>query len=115
MCIVRSDTDTEHNLIKQAALKAGAFAAVLCTHWSDGGEGAAELADAVIKACEGPNGFKLLYDIHLHLEAKMNIIAQNMYGAAKVELTPKAVDSLKKLNAAVSKIIVLFKIPYICL
>ncbi|XP_004529194.1 C-1-tetrahydrofolate synthase, cytoplasmic isoform X1 [Ceratitis capitata] len=95
-----SDTHAEHNLIKEAALNAGAYAAVLCTHWSDGGEGASELADAVIKACEKPSGFKLLYDINLPLEDKMNIIAQNMYGAAKVELTPKAVASLLKLNSA---------------
>ncbi|XP_036337508.1 C-1-tetrahydrofolate synthase, cytoplasmic isoform X2 [Rhagoletis pomonella] len=95
-----SDTDAEHNLIKEAALKAGAFAAVLCTHWSDGGEGAVELADAVIKACERPTGFKLLYPNKLALEEKMNVIAQNMYGASKVELTPKALASIKKLNAA---------------
>lgn len=94
-------------------MKAGAFAAVLCTHWSDGGEGASELADAVIKACESPSEFKLLYDINLPLEDKMNIIAQNMYGAAKVELTPKAVDSLKKLNTAVSIIILVVQITNI--
>ncbi|XP_067643418.1 C-1-tetrahydrofolate synthase, cytoplasmic isoform X2 [Eurosta solidaginis] len=95
-----SDTDAEHKLIKDAALKAGAFAAVLCTHWSDGGEGATELADAVIKACERPSGFKFLYENNLPLEDKMTVIAKNMYGAGKVELTPKAVASLQKLNAA---------------
>ncbi|XP_053964353.1 C-1-tetrahydrofolate synthase, cytoplasmic isoform X2 [Anastrepha ludens] len=95
-----TDTKAEHNLIKEAAIRAGAFAAVLCTHWSDGGEGASELADAVIKACDLPTGFKLLYDLNISLEDKMNVIARNMYGAGKVELTPKAVASLKKLYDA---------------
>uniref|UniRef100_T1P9G4 C-1-tetrahydrofolate synthase, cytoplasmic n=1 Tax=Musca domestica TaxID=7370 RepID=T1P9G4_MUSDO len=95
-----SDTDAEHELIKSAAVKAGAFAAVVCSHWSDGGAGASELADAVIKACENSKNFKLLYDSKMSLLDKMNTIAQKMYGAAKVELTETAQKDLEKLTNA---------------
>lgn len=100
--IFSSDTDAEHELVKSAALKAGAFAAVVCSHWSEGGAGAVELADAVINACKDSKNFKFLYDLELPLLDKMNIIAQNMYGAAKVELTPTAQNALEKLTKAVS-------------
>ncbi|XP_073842512.1 pug C-1-tetrahydrofolate synthase, cytoplasmic isoform X2 [Musca autumnalis] len=95
-----SDTDAEHELIKSAAVKAGAFAAVVCSHWSDGGAGAAELAEAVIKACENSKNFKLLYDNKMSLLDKMTTIAQKMYGAAKVELTETAQKDLEKLTNA---------------
>ncbi|XP_013115695.1 C-1-tetrahydrofolate synthase, cytoplasmic isoform X1 [Stomoxys calcitrans] len=93
------DTPAEHQLVKAAALKAGAYAAVVCSHWSDGGAGATELADAVIKACE-KSSFKLLYGNEMPLLDKMNKIAQTMYGAAKVELTPTAQHDLEKLTKA---------------
>ncbi|XP_037952265.1 C-1-tetrahydrofolate synthase, cytoplasmic isoform X2 [Teleopsis dalmanni] len=95
-----NDTEAEHKLVLDAALKAGAFAAVTCSHWSEGGAGAAELADAVIKACENSKNFKLLYSNDISLEDKMNTIAQNMYGAKKVELTEKAAAAVKKLTEA---------------
>lgn len=89
-------------MVKAAALKAGAFAAVVCSHWSEGGSGATELAEAVINACKDSKNFKFLYDNEMSLLDKMNTIAQNMYGAAKVELTPKAQSAMEKLTAAVS-------------
>lgn len=97
-----NDTDAEHKLIKEAALKAGADAAVVCTHWGEGGAGATELASELIKACKQPKAFKLLYDLDLGLEQKITCIAVTMYGAGKVELTDKAQDAIKKLTDAVS-------------
>ncbi|XP_034488703.1 C-1-tetrahydrofolate synthase, cytoplasmic isoform X1 [Drosophila innubila] len=95
-----ADTPAEHKLLKDAALKAGAFAAVVSTHWSDGGAGAVPLADAVIEACKLPNKFKLLYDLELPLVDKMNKIAQTMYGAAKVELSQEALKQVQRLTDA---------------
>lgn len=83
-------------------LKKGASSAVVCSHWSDGGVGCLELADAVIEVCKKQNQFKLLYENEMSLLDKMNTIAQNMYGADKVVLTPKAEQSLQKLVKAVS-------------
>lgn len=76
---------------------------MVCSHWSDGGSGAVELAEAVIKACENSKNFKFLYDKEMPLLDKMTTIAQKMYGAAKVELTETAQNDLDKLTNAVSK------------
>lgn len=97
-----ADTAAEHELLKGAALKAGAFAAVVSTHWSDGGAGAVPLADAVIEACQLENKFQLLYELELPLVDKMNKIAQTMYGAGQVELTKEALEQVKRLSEAVS-------------
>lgn len=99
-----ADTAAEHQLLKDAALKAGAFAAVISTHWSDGGAGAVPLAEAVIEACKLENKFQLLYDSELPLVDKMNKIAQTMYGADKVKLSEEALVQVKRLTDAVSGI-----------
>lgn len=54
----RSDTEAEHQLVKQAAVAAGASSAVVCSHWGEGGKGAAALADAVMQACQTPHNFQ---------------------------------------------------------
>lgn len=84
-------------------MNSGAFDAVICTHWADGGEGATALADAVINACNKPSNFKFLYDLELPLEEKMNVIAREMYGASEVVLTPEVKDSLERYSKQVSK------------
>lgn len=57
MCF-RTDTVAEWELLKQASLESGAFRAVICKHWAEGGAGATELADAVIEACKQPSEFR---------------------------------------------------------
>jgi Formyltetrahydrofolate synthetase len=52
-----TDTDAEIELIRKAAKEAGAEDAAACTHWADGGEGARDLAEAVIKACDKSSDF----------------------------------------------------------
>ena len=51
----KTDTDAEIDVVKGAAMAAGAFAAVLSDHWAQGGEGAADLARAVEQACKVSN------------------------------------------------------------
>ncbi len=88
---LRADSPAEHEIVRQAALANGAFDAVICTHWSDGGAGAAELADAVIKACnESNDNFKFLYDLGSTIEEKITKISKEMYGAGSVEFTSQA-------------------------
>ncbi|XP_043863721.1 C-1-tetrahydrofolate synthase, cytoplasmic isoform X2 [Drosophila mojavensis] len=95
-----ADTPAEHELLRKAALQAGAFAAVVSTHWADGGAGAVPLAEAVIEACQQDNKFKLLYEPSLPLADKMTKIAQTMYGAGQVELSQEAKDQIKRLTDA---------------
>ncbi|CAK9780867.1 putative folic acid and derivative metabolism-related protein [Cutaneotrichosporon oleaginosum] len=84
------DTEAEMKLVQDFALQAGADYAVPANHWAKGGEGAVELAQAVVEACKDESQFKFLYDVNLPLEEKMSIIAREMYGADGVELSPEA-------------------------
>lgn len=62
-CIWRSfDTDAELELVCDQARQAGAFDAVQCTNWSEGGAGALALAEAVQRAAKLPGRFRFLYD-----------------------------------------------------
>uniref|UniRef100_A0AAR2JED9 C-1-tetrahydrofolate synthase, cytoplasmic n=1 Tax=Pygocentrus nattereri TaxID=42514 RepID=A0AAR2JED9_PYGNA len=86
----KTDSEAELQLICKLAKEAGAFDAVPCTHWADGGAGAVELGKAVQKAAEAPSKFSFLYDIELPVVDKIRIIAQKIYGADDIELLPDA-------------------------
>jgi len=85
-----TDSKAEWDLIKSASVKAGAFDAVVATHFADGGEGARALAEAVVKACDTPSHFKPLYELDLTVKEKIRKIAQEVYGAKDVEYTSEA-------------------------
>jgi len=68
----------------------GALDAVVCTHWMDGGSGAAALAEAVVKAAEIPNHFNFLYPLELSIKEKIEIICREIYGAEGVDYLPEA-------------------------
>ncbi|KAL6084652.1 hypothetical protein STEG23_026145 [Scotinomys teguina] len=87
---VRTDTDAELDLIGRLSREHGAFDAVKCTHWAEGGRGALALAQAVQRASQAPSSFQLLYDLKLSVEDKIRIIAQKIYGADDIELLPEA-------------------------
>ncbi|MFO7624481.1 MAG: formate--tetrahydrofolate ligase, partial [Anaerolineales bacterium] len=86
----KDDTDAEVELVRQAAAEAGAEDAVVSTHWTNGGEGAVKLAEAVIKAAEKPSNFKFLYPLELSIKEKIEIICKEIYGADGVEYLPEA-------------------------
>jgi len=79
-----NDTDAELEAIGASAREHGA-AAVVCTHWADGGAGAQELAEQVIELAEsGAADFKPLYEDSLPLWDKAERIATRMYGASGI-------------------------------
>lgn len=86
----RSDTDAEVAVIEKAAKAAGADAVAACNHWAEGGEGAVDLAKAVIDACKEPNPFEFLYDLDLPIKDKIAAIATKMYGAKDVTYSDEA-------------------------
>ncbi len=90
-----TDTEREWAIIREAALQAGAFDAVVTQHWADGGEGAADLAAAVIKASDEPSNFNYLYDINAPIKEKIEILAREVYGAAGVDYSPEAEKKIK--------------------
>jgi formyltetrahydrofolate synthetase len=85
-----TDTKAEVELIREAAVAAGAEDAVVCTHWADGGKGAVKLAEVVLKAVEKPSNFKFLYPLDWSIKQKIEILATKIYGADGVEYAPEA-------------------------
>lgn len=85
-----SDTSAEHELIKRAAVDAGACCAVSHSLHADGGEGGRELADAVAEACERPSRLRFTYRDDESVEEKVEKIATTLYGAGNVEFAPAA-------------------------
>ncbi len=91
-----TDTPAEVAAIQDVALAAGARAAVVTTHWADGGRGAEALAHAVWAAAEeGAPEFRFLYPDDAPLRDKIEAIATRIYGAAGVEYQPAAAKALK--------------------
>ncbi len=100
VCINRfyTDTDAEIALVKRIAEQAGARCAP-SEHWLKGGEGALELADAVIDACNEKNEFKFLYPLEMKLRDRVALIAKEVYGADGVSWTPEAEAKAKMLES----------------
>lgn len=99
VCINAFHTDTEGEIkaVRRLAEEAGARVAV-SKHWQFGGEGALELADAVVDACNEPNEFKLLYELDKPLRTRIEMIAEQVYGADGVEYTPEALAKAKRME-----------------
>lgn len=89
-----TDTPAEIELIRQAALKAGAEASVEANHWEQGGEGAVELGKAVMAAANKPSDFHFLYPLELPIKEKIEIIAREVYGAYGVDYEPLAEERI---------------------
>lgn len=86
-----TDTEAELALIRKVAVEVGgAEDAIVCRHWALGGEGAVDLARAVIKAADKPSQFRFLYDLDLPIKEKIEIIAREVYGADGVDYMPEA-------------------------
>ena len=85
-----TDTQAEWDVIKEAALKAGAVDAVVTKNWAEGGAGAAELAQAVVKAAEQPSDVKPFYPLDLTIKEKIERIACEVYGAERVSYSAEA-------------------------
>ena len=93
-----TDTDDEVALVREAAEAAGAKVAV-SKHWEKGGEGALELAEVVIEACEGKPKFQFLYEQDLPLKDKVHRIATEVYGADGVSYAPEAEAAIEQIEA----------------
>jgi len=92
-----NDTPAELELVRKAAIEeGGAVDSVVCEHWEKGGEGAIDLANAVIKAAEMPSSFKFLYPLEESIKTKIETIAREVYGADGVEYLPEAEERISE-------------------
>ncbi|XP_034755994.1 monofunctional C1-tetrahydrofolate synthase, mitochondrial isoform X1 [Etheostoma cragini] len=94
----KTDTRAEIDLVCQIARECGASDAVPCHHWSQGGRGSLELAQAVNEAASRPSHFKFLYNIEMPIVEKIRTIAQQVYGADDIELSPEAKAKIEYYN-----------------
>lgn len=94
-----TDTDAEINYIKQTCFECGAQVE-LCEAWAHGGEGAIDLAKAVVKAVDEGLDSELLYSYKDEdsIVTKINAIAKNIYHAAGVNISPKAQRAIKEIE-----------------
>jgi methylenetetrahydrofolate dehydrogenase (NADP+) / methenyltetrahydrofolate cyclohydrolase / formyltetrahydrofolate synthetase len=93
-----TDTPAEVELVRQAAIKAGAMDAVVSRHWMEGGKGAIALAEAVVKACEKPTHFKFLYPLNISIKEKIETIAREIYRADGVDYSPDAEAKIEQFT-----------------
>lgn len=94
-----TDTEAEIAVVREEALAAGATDAIPANHWAEGGKGAVDLAQGVIKASALEKDFKLLYDLTSSVQERIEAIGKRMYGAEKVEfseLAQKKVDTYQR-------------------
>ena len=89
-----SDTPAEMAMVREYAISMGAEDAVISRHWTDGGAGAADLAQAVVAACEKPSDFQFLYPLDWTIKQKIEHIATKIYGAAGVSYTALAEEQI---------------------
>lgn len=96
-----TDTDAELAYVKEFCEKRGCDFA-LSEVWEKGGEGGMELAEKVLNTLETKEShFAPLYDETLPIREKIETIAKEIYGAAKVTYSPaamQAIDRLEKLG-----------------
>ena len=93
-----TDTDKEIALIEELAIAAGAERVVVNRGFAEGGEGAIELADAIVEACEQPNTFDFLTTNDAPLKEQIEAIAVRLYGAEGVDYLPQAERDLARLD-----------------
>ena len=92
-----TDTEAELALVEEKCRELGVNVA-LSEVWGKGGEGGIALAEEVVRLCEEPNDFRFSYDLELSIEEKIKAIAQKIYRADDVIITPPAMKQLRHLE-----------------
>jgi formyltetrahydrofolate synthetase len=92
-----TDSYRELELVQNMAREAGAFDAVIATHWAHGSAGARELAEAVERASAAGKEFRFLYPLEMAIEQKIGVIASEIYGADGVDFSEEAKRKVSRL------------------
>ena len=94
-----ADTDAEIALVKEKC-KALGVEALMADHWAMGGEGAADVARAVVKTIDaGKARLKLLYPDEMPLLEKVRTIAKELYRAKDITADKSVRDQLANFEA----------------
>ena len=92
-------SDAEVELVRRLAVEHGAFAAEVNDGFAHGGPGAADLAHAVVEACEQPNSFDQLYALDVPIKQKIETVATRVYGAGEVTYAAAAERKIEQFTA----------------
>ncbi len=93
-----ADTEAEVDLVIERCETLG-VEAIRADHWARGGEGALDLADAVVRTIDTkPSDFKLLYPDEMPLWDKICTVAQSVYGADVVVAEKRVRDQIEQLQ-----------------
>ena len=95
----RYNTDTEKELeYVQNKLKEKNIPVSLVEGWAQGGIGAKDIAEKLVKLCENPNKFKCIYNLEEDIKAKIEKVAKNIYGAQDVNYTKEALENIANIE-----------------
>ncbi len=99
VCINAFVTDTKAEIVKIRELcEAEGARVALSTHWEHGGEGALELAEAVVDACAEKTEFVPLYDWEMPFKERIELVAREIYGANGVDFSAEAEKKLTDIQ-----------------
>lgn len=94
-----TDTDNEIDFIIEKCRKLGVNA-VLSTAWANGGKGATELAEEVVRLCESAeNRFDFAYPLDCTIEDKIRAVVKRVYGGKDIAVLPAAKKQAEQLTA----------------
>ena len=100
VCINRFESDSpEEAQAGTPNRRAAGARCAIADHWARGGEGALELADAVIDACGDQVDFEYLYPLSMKLRDRVDLIAREIYGADGVSWSPEAEAKARAFEA----------------
>lgn len=92
-----TDTEAEVKALEEECEKVG-VKVVLADHFANGGEGAKELAEAVVEAADKESNFKYAYDVNASIEEKIEALVTKIYHGKGVEFTPAAKKKIKQFT-----------------
>jgi formyltetrahydrofolate synthetase len=93
-----TDKKSEFEVVVEHAKKAGAGWVAHSEVWAKGGKGGAELAEAVVEACNAKKNFKFLYELSWPIKKKIETIATKVYGAGKVVYEKAAEEAIARFT-----------------
>ena len=95
-----TDTPNELQLVREAGIRAGAHYAVVADHWAQGGHGAVDLGEAVIKACAAESTpFRYLYPLSDPVRSKIEAVCSKIYLAGEVTYSELAASQIDAYEA----------------
>jgi formate--tetrahydrofolate ligase len=94
-----TDTDGEVALVDDLATQLGAERVVVNDGFTRGGDGAVDLARAVVEACERPSAFSQLTPPGAPIKEQVEAIATRLYGADGVDYLPQAERDIARMES----------------